>query len=192
MLDRCRRASGATAPVHKAVAPGAGDVNNGSVTAPPAPVPSTSDRPATAPLPGLDPEVAALLKRDAAGLVAAVVQEEQSRDVLMVGWMDDEALHRTLTTGRSTFFSRSRGEYWVKGETSGHRQWVRDVRLDCDGDSLLVTVVQEGPACHTGDHSCFDARRLPVAVAPEGPGPAAAPEQSATRAPSGEPVAVAR
>ena len=112
----------------------------------------------------------ALPVQDAAGLVAAVVQEEQTRDVLMVGWMDDEALHRTLTTGRSTFFSRSRGEYWVKGETSGHRQWVREVRLDCDGDTLLVTVVQEGPACHTGDHSCFDARTLPAVVAPDGPG----------------------
>ncbi len=74
----------------------------------------------------------------------------------MVGWMDDTALHRTLTTGRSTFFSRSRNEYWVKGETSGHRQWVRGVRLDCDGDTVLVTVDQEGPACHTGSRTCFD------------------------------------
>jgi phosphoribosyl-AMP cyclohydrolase len=113
---------------------------------------------------GLDPAVAALLKRDPAGLVPAVVQDEESRDVLMVGWMDDEALHRTLTTGRSTFFSRSRGEYWVKGESSGHRQWVRGVRLDCDGDTLLVTVRQEGPACHTGDATCFDARPLPALV----------------------------
>jgi phosphoribosyl-AMP cyclohydrolase len=115
---------------------------------------------------GLDPAVAALLKRDPAGLVPAVVQDEESRDVLMVGWMDDEALHRTLTTGRSTFFSRSRNEYWVKGETSGHRQWVRGVRLDCDGDTLLVTVRQEGAACHTGDATCFDARPLPAVVLP--------------------------
>ena len=79
-----------------------------------------------------------------AGLVAAVIQDERTGEVLMVGWMDDVALHRTLTTGRSTFFSRSREEYWVKGETSGHRQWVREVRLDCDGDTLLVTVHQEG------------------------------------------------
>ena len=113
----------------------------------------------------LDPEVAALLKRDAAGLVAAVVQDEESREVLMVGWMDDHALQQTLTTGRSTFFSRSRGEYWVKGETSGHRQWVREVRLDCDGDTLLVKVEQEGAACHTGDRTCFDARLLPARVA---------------------------
>ena len=113
----------------------------------------------------LDPDVAALLKRDPAGLVPAVVQDEQTRDVLMVVWMDDEALHRTLTTGRSTFYSRSRGEYWVKGETSGHRQWVREVRLDCDGDTLLVAVDQEGAACHTGDRTCFDARVLPTSEA---------------------------
>ena len=113
----------------------------------------------------LDPEVAALLKRDAAGLVTAVIQEASTGEVLMVGWMDDLALHRTLTTGRSTFFSRGRGEYWVKGETSGHRQWVREVRLDCDGDTVLVKVHQEGPACHTGDRSCFDRRQLPAVVA---------------------------
>ena len=115
--------------------------------------------------PGLDPAIAALLKRDPAGLVPAVVQDEQTREVLMLGWMDDEALHRTLTTGRSTFWSRSRQEYWVKGESSGHRQWVRGVRLDCDGDTVLLTVRQEGAACHTGDRTCFDARPLPVVVA---------------------------
>ena len=104
----------------------------------------------------LDPAIAARLKRDADGLVPAVVQQHDSRQVLMVGWMDDEALHRTRTTGRTTFWSRSRREYWVKGESSGHRQWVQEVRLDCDGDTLLVTVDQEGPACHTGDRSCFD------------------------------------
>ena len=115
----------------------------------------------------LDPQVAALLKRDDAGLVTAVVQQHDTGEVLMVGWMDDEALHRTLTTGRATYWSRSRGEYWVKGETSGHRQRVRGVRLDCDGDTLLVAVDQEGPACHTGDRTCFDARELPV-TAPAG------------------------
>ena len=103
----------------------------------------------------LDPAVAALLRRDPAGLVAAVVQQHDTGEVLMVAWMDDEALHRTLTTGRATYWSRSRGEYWVKGETSGHRQWVRDVSLDCDGDALLLQVDQEGPACHTGERSCF-------------------------------------
>ena len=105
----------------------------------------------------LDPAVAARLKRDADGLVAAVVQQDGTGEVLMVGWMDDEALHRTLTTGRTTFWSRSRGEYWRKGDTSGHRQQVREVRLDCDGDALLVVVDQVGAACHTGDRSCFDA-----------------------------------
>ena len=105
----------------------------------------------------LDPAVAARLKRDRDGLVPAVVQQAGSLEVLMVGWMDDEALHRTLTTGRGTFWSRSRQAYWVKGETSGHVQHVREVRLDCDGDTLLVTVDQEGPACHTGAHTCFDA-----------------------------------
>ncbi|MBA3529834.1 MAG: phosphoribosyl-AMP cyclohydrolase [Propionibacteriaceae bacterium] len=118
------------------------------------------------PLPGtkLDPEIAALLKRDQLGLVAAVVQEQATGEVLMVGWMDDVALHRTLTTGRSTFYSRSRAEYWVKGEISGNRQWVHEVRLDCDGDTVLVKVRQEGPACHTGTRSCFDARELPAVV----------------------------
>ena len=103
----------------------------------------------------LDPAIAARLKRTPDGLVAAIVREHGTGDVLMLAWMDDEALHRTLTTGRATYWSRSRGEYWVKGETSGHRQWVRDVRLDCDGDALLVLVDQEGPACHTGTRSCF-------------------------------------
>lgn len=110
----------------------------------------------------LDPEVAARLKRDADGLIAAVVQQHDTREVLMVGWMDDEALHRTLTTGRATFYSRSRQQHWVKGETSGHRQWVRGVRLDCDGDSVLLLVEQEGPACHTGARSCFDDDLRPV------------------------------
>ncbi|MDD9348275.1 phosphoribosyl-AMP cyclohydrolase [Mumia sp.] len=104
----------------------------------------------------LDPAIAARLKRDADGLVPAVVQEAVTREVLMVGWMDDEALRRTLTSGRSTFWSRSRREYWVKGATSGHVQEVREVRLDCDGDTLLVTVAQTGPACHTGARTCFD------------------------------------
>jgi phosphoribosyl-AMP cyclohydrolase len=108
----------------------------------------------------LDPAVAARLKRDASGLVTAVVQDAASRDVLMVGWMDDEALHRTLTTGRGTFWSRSRQDYWVKGETSGNIQEVREVRLDCDGDTVLLVVDQHGPACHTGDRTCFDSDQL--------------------------------
>lgn len=107
--------------------------------------------------PHLDAEIAARLKRDSNGLITAVVQRYDTGAVLMVGWMDDEALHRTLTTGRATYWSRSRQAYWVKGETSGHRQWVREVRLDCDGDTVLVKVDQEGPACHTGAATCFDA-----------------------------------
>ena len=103
----------------------------------------------------LAPEVAALLRRDPAGLVAAVVQQHDTGEVLMLAWMDDEALHRTLTTGRATYWSRSRQEYWVKGATSGHHQYVRNVALDCDGDALLVTVEQVGAACHTGEHTCF-------------------------------------
>jgi phosphoribosyl-AMP cyclohydrolase len=103
----------------------------------------------------LDPAVAGRLKRDTNGLVAAVIQQYDTREVLMVGWMDDEALHRTLTTGRTTFWSRSRQTYWVKGETSGHTQHVKSVSLDCDGDALLVQVDQVGPACHTGECSCF-------------------------------------
>ena len=105
----------------------------------------------------LDQKIASRLKRDADGLVPAVAQQYDTGEVLMVGWMDDEALHRTLTTGRCTYWSRSRQEYWVKGETSGHRQHVIEVRLDCDGDTLLVKVDQEGPACHTGARTCFDA-----------------------------------
>ena len=105
----------------------------------------------------LDPAVAARLKRDADGLVCAVAQQRGTGEVLMVAWMDDEALHRTLTTGRATYWSRSRQEYWVKGDTSGNVQKVHEVRLDCDGDALLLIVDQTGPACHTGARTCFDA-----------------------------------
>ncbi len=104
----------------------------------------------------LDSAITTRLKRSADGLVPAVVQQHDTGEVLMLGWMDDRALHLTLTTGRATYWSRSRQEYWVKGETSGHRQWVHEVRLDCDGDTLLVRVDQEGPACHTGARTCFD------------------------------------
>ena len=105
----------------------------------------------------LDPAIADRLKRTADGLVPAVVQQHGSGEVLMLGWMDDEALARTIDTGLATYWSRSRRQYWVKGETSGHHQHVREVRLDCDGDTLLVVVDQDGPACHTGAHTCFDA-----------------------------------
>lgn len=108
----------------------------------------------------LDPRIAARLKRNADGLIAAVVQERSSGDVLMVAWMDDAALARTLETREATYYSRSRREQWVKGATSGHTQYVHSVRLDCDGDTVLLTVDQVGGACHTGDHSCFDADAL--------------------------------
>ncbi|MBB2954790.1 phosphoribosyl-AMP cyclohydrolase [Bifidobacterium commune] len=104
----------------------------------------------------LDPRLVQRLKHDANGLVVAVIQQYDTGRVLMVGYMNDEALRRTLTTGRVTFWSRSRQEYWRKGDTSGHAQYVKDVSLDCDGDALLVEVDQVGAACHTGAHSCFD------------------------------------
>lgn len=115
----------------------------------------------------LDPAVAARLRRTSDGLVAAIVREHDTGDVLMLAWMDDEALHRTLTTGRATYWSRSRREYWVKGATSGHHQHVRSVALDCDGDALLLTVDQVGAACHTGEHTCFN-DHLPVTSSPSG------------------------
>ncbi|MCK9793734.1 phosphoribosyl-AMP cyclohydrolase [Isoptericola sp. 4D.3] len=111
----------------------------------------------TLPEASLDPAIAGRLKRDEHGLVAAVVQQHDSGEVLMLGWMDDEALRRTLTEGRVTFWSRSRREYWRKGDTSGHVQLVRSVALDCDGDALLVRVHQVGAACHTGTRTCFEA-----------------------------------
>lgn len=112
----------------------------------------------------LDPAVAARLKRNADGLFAAVAQERGTGRVLMVAWMDDEALARTLATRRATYYSRSRAQHWVKGETSGHTQHVHSVRLDCDGDAVLLEVDQTGPACHTGEQSCFEAD---VLLAPE-------------------------
>ena len=101
-----------------------------------------------------DPTVG--LRFNQAGLVCAVVQQFDSLEVLMVAWMDAEALRRTLETGAATYFSRSRQAYWVKGETSGNTQRVVEVRRDCDGDTLLVLVDQTGVACHTGTRTCFD------------------------------------
>lgn len=92
---------------------------------------------------------------DAAGLVPVVVQQWDTGEVLMVAWMDAEALRRTRETGRATYWSRSRQEYWVKGETSGNAQHVREIRIDCDGDTLLLLVDQSGVACHTGTRTCF-------------------------------------
>lgn len=134
----------------------------------PAPAPSPISSPATAGAAehasGLPARLAETLKRDSAGLVAAVVQQYDTDEVLMLGWMDDEALHRTLTSGRVTFYSRSRQEYWRKGDTSGHVQWVKSVAIDCDGDALLVRVDQVGAACHTGTRTCFEGRDLDAVV----------------------------
>ncbi len=102
-----------------------------------------------------------ILKTDDAGLVCAVVQDAGSGEVLMVGYMDREALRRTLSEGKVCFFSRSRQKYWVKGETSGHFQFVKDVRVDCDQDAILVCVEQVGAACHEGFRSCFFRRVEP-------------------------------
>lgn len=116
----------------------------------------------------LDPELSARLERTPDGLVCAVVQQYDTREVLMVAWMSDQALARTLATREATYWSRSRQELWIKGATSGHTQAVHEVRLDCDGDTLLVLVDQQGAACHTGDHTCFDADVL--LAAPDGAG----------------------
>ncbi len=105
----------------------------------------------------LDPAVANRLKRDENGLVCAVVQDHETGRVLMVGYMDDEALARTLAQGRVTYWSRSRQEYWRKGDTSGNTQHLVSAQIDCDGDALLLQVDQSGPACHLGTRSCFDA-----------------------------------
>ena len=113
------------------------------------------------------PDVDGILERvafTADGLAPAIIQQHDSLEVLMLGWMDAEALRRTLTSGRVTFWSRSRQEYWRKGDTSGHVQFVKGARLDCDGDTLLITVDQVGAACHTGDRTCFDADDLHPAV----------------------------
>lgn len=112
----------------------------------------------------LDPKIADRLKRTEDGLVPAIAQQYDTGEVLMLAWMDDEALHRTLTTGRATYWSRSRGEYWVKGESSGHQQWVKSVALDCDKDVILVKVDQVGAACHTGDRTCFDTDVLDAVI----------------------------
>jgi phosphoribosyl-AMP cyclohydrolase len=112
----------------------------------------------------LSADIAGRLKRNEDGLVCAVAQANGTGEVLMVAWMNDEALDRTLTTRQGTYFSRSRQRLWVKGESSGHVQRVHEVRLDCDGDTLLVVVDQVGAACHTGDRSCFDAGALTANV----------------------------
>ena len=119
----------------------------------------------------------ALLRFDEQGLIPAVVQQHDSGEVLMVAWMSEVSLARTLELGETVFHSRSRGELWHKGATSGNTQRVVELRVDCDGDTLLLLVDSPGPACHTGEGSCFF-RRLP-----DGPaGPATAAPDLADRA----------
>ena len=108
----------------------------------------------------LEPALGARLKRDSDGLICAVIQDSSSGRVLMVGYMDDEALSRTLDSKAVTFWSRSRREYWKKGETSGNFLHLVSAEIDCDGDALLVKVDQSGAACHTGTRTCFDDRDL--------------------------------
>jgi phosphoribosyl-AMP cyclohydrolase/phosphoribosyl-ATP pyrophosphohydrolase/phosphoribosyl-AMP cyclohydrolase len=106
-----------------------------------------------------DESALADVRYDEHGLVPAVVQEAGTGAVLMVAWMNEGTLRRTLAEGRTVFWSRSRQEEWAKGDTSGDRQWVRDARYDCDGDVLLFVVEQEGRgACHTGERTCFHRR----------------------------------
>ena len=95
------------------------------------------------------------LKFDEAGLIPAVIQDYKNNEVLMVAFMNNEAIKKTLSTGRAHFYSRSRKKLWLKGETSGHIQKVKEIRFDCDADCLLVKVQQIGGACHTGYRSCF-------------------------------------
>jgi phosphoribosyl-AMP cyclohydrolase len=102
----------------------------------------------------LDPQVAALLK-DPSLLIPAIVQDSTSKEVLMLAYMNPESLQMTLSTGKATYWSRSRNELWIKGETSGHFQQVQSISLDCDGDALLLEVIQTGVACHTGERTCF-------------------------------------
>jgi phosphoribosyl-AMP cyclohydrolase len=102
----------------------------------------------------IDPQVAALLE-DPAALIPAIVQDVTNSEVLMLAYMNSESLALTLSTGKATYWSRSRNELWVKGATSGHYQDVHSISLDCDGDALLLKVTQTGAACHTGDRSCF-------------------------------------
>ena len=95
------------------------------------------------------------LKFDAAGLIPAVICDHETNEVLMVGYMNADSFSATVETGHATFWSRSRGKFWIKGETSGHFQTVKWIRLDCDGDCLLIGVDQVGAACHAGYRSCF-------------------------------------
>lgn len=109
-----------------------------------------------------DSSLLADLKFDAAGLIPVVVQAHDTKEVLMVAWMNRETLLETLSTKQATYWSRSRNEKWIKGLTSGNTQQVVGLAVDCDSDTLLLTVQQKGGACHTGDRTCFDAKQIAV------------------------------
>lgn len=114
--------------------------------------------------PGTSGPALPAIRFDANGLVPVVAQQWDSGEVLMLAWMDAEALQRTISTGFATYYSRSRAAYWVKGETSGNLQRVRRISLDCDADAVLLQVDQFGVACHTGSRSCFDTFVMGVAA----------------------------
>lgn len=111
----------------------------------------------------LAPEIAERVTFDERGLVCAVVQEENTGEILMVAYLNDQALALTLSSGRAWYYSRSRNELWRKGDTSGNIQQVVSLAYDCDGDALVMRVRQRGPACHTGTRTCFTGRELPLA-----------------------------
>ena len=104
------------------------------------------------------------LKFDQAGLIPAIIQDDENNEVLMMAFMNRQALQKTLESGRVCFWSRSRQEYWIKGETSGHTQTVKSIAFDCDGDALLIKVEQKGGACHTGYRSCSFGKSPPMAI----------------------------
>jgi len=110
-------------------------------------------------------ELVSVLRFDSAGLIPAIAQQAGTGEVLMLAWMNPAAVRETLQTGRATYWSRSRGELWRKGDTSGNAQFVRAVARDCDSDALLITVDSAGPACHTGLRSCFDTEIIEVSGA---------------------------
>lgn len=113
----------------------------------------------------LSAEMKEIVSFNSDGLVPVIVQDYHSHRVLMMAWMDEHALAYTIATSRGTYYSRSRGQYWVKGETSGHLQQVHGLEIDCDGDTILMFITQTGAACHTGTTSCFDTHTVAVATA---------------------------
>lgn len=114
-----------------------------------------------------DKDAVANLTYNEAGLIPAIVQSQSTGRVLMMAWMNSESLLQTITTGETVFFSRSRNKLWHKGESSGNTQIVRSIEADCDGDTLLIKVDENGPACHTDSESCFDVSTLFIASEPK-------------------------